>query len=212
MHDSHRSTGVTNDNQEFFDNADVALDIQKRTVTLREVHLDSHNRIAGIDEPQDERGRPVVALPDPENGYDPELAGKTPDEIVAILKVRSEMAEANASTDRLMRQYPGKSDGAPHSSSGGKSAKKPRPPFDHTKGQVREMKDVGENRPHPVAGRVSSQAFVGITRYASRDCNAGTMLDAIGKTLHAGVSWAQIDFMLGELRSNAARLETRRAG
>jgi hypothetical protein len=208
MHDSHGTAGVTNDRQAFFDNPDAALDIHKRSNRgLRAGEMPENNLAPDTDA----KGRASFDEPI-EQSYDAELAGKTPDEIVAILNLRSEAAEANASTDHLMRQYPGKSDGAPRSSSGTKAVKKPKPPFDHTKGSVRDLKDVGENRPHPVAGRISTQALSGITRYASRDLNAGTMLDAIGKTLHAGVSWSQIDFMLGELRSNAARLEARRAG
>jgi hypothetical protein len=204
--------GVTTDRQEFFDNPDAALNIHRRTVgTLREVNLDTVHRASVAEGQETRNGRPVVALPNPETGYDPELVGKSPDEIVAILNVRAEIAEASGSIDRMMRDYPGKSDGVPHSSSSGKRHSKPRPPCDHTKASVRDLRDVGENRPHPVAGRVSTQALVGINRYTTRDASAGTMLDAIGKTLYAGVSWARIEFILTELRLKASDASKRSA-
>jgi hypothetical protein len=198
--------GVTVDRQNYFDNADAALNLDRQPkLRYREVNLDSETRVAVADEPQDEKGRPLVALPERSTDCDAALAGRSPDEMVEILATRDDDRDAN-NIERLMQEFPGKSDGTRRSSgSSGRKHRKPRPAFDHTKGMIQDLRDVGENRPHPVAGRISTQALAGITDQASRDVNAGTMLDAIGKTLHAGVSWATIDFILGELRLQGQR-------
>jgi hypothetical protein len=193
--------GVTVDRQAFFDNADAALDLDRQAKPrYREISLDSEPRRATADEPQDEKGRPIVALPDRSTDCDEDLVDKSPDEIVEILERRSDDRDAN-NVERLMQEFPGKSDGVRHSSSSSnKKHRKPRPTFDHTKGAIDDHRDVGEKRPHPLAGRVSTQALAGIAKYASRDVTVGTMLDELGRTLHAGVSWPKIEFMLAELR------------
>jgi hypothetical protein len=194
--------GVTVDRQAYFDNADAALDLDRQPrPRYHEISLDSEpHRGAPDGEPQDEKGRPIVTLPDRNTDCDADLAGKSPDEIVEILERRGDDRDGN-NVERLMQEFPGKSDGTlGSSSSSGKRHRKPRPPFDHTKATVQDLRDVGENRPHPVAGRVSTQALAGIGKYASRDVNVGTMLDALGRTLHAGASWATVEFLLAELR------------
>jgi hypothetical protein len=126
--------GVTVDRQAFFDDADAALDLSRRArPRYREVSLDSEPRRAKVDEPQDEKGRPIVALPDRSTDCDAELAGKSPDEIVEILEARTDDRDAN-NVERLMQQFPGQTDGARRSSSSsGKKRRKPRPPVDHTR-------------------------------------------------------------------------------
>jgi hypothetical protein len=194
--------GVTVERQAYFDNADAALEIDRQPKSrYREISLDSEPRRAARNgEPQDEKGRPIVALPERSTDCDAELTGKSPDEIVEILERRGDDRDAN-NVERIMQEFPGKTDGTPRSSSSsGRKHRKPRAPFDHTKGTIQDLRDVGENRPHPVAGRVSTQALAGISKYASRDVNVGTMLDVLGRTLHAGVSWATVEFLLAELR------------
>jgi hypothetical protein len=190
----HEQRGVTVDRQAFFDNADAALDLDRQPKPrYREISLDTEPRRAARNgEPQDEKGRPIVALPDRSTDCDEQLVGKSPDQIVEILERRGDDRDAT-NVERLMQEFPGKSDGTPRSSgSSGRKNRKPRPPFDHTKASVRDIKDVGEHRPHPIAGRVSTQALAGISKYASRDVSIGTMLDTLGRTLHAGVSWATV--------------------
>jgi hypothetical protein len=67
------------------------------------------------------------------------------------------------------------------------------------------MVDVSELRPHPLAGRVSTDAIVGLKE---QKVTVGSILDVVGRALHAGVTWATIEFMLHELRLPA---EKRRA-
>lgn len=192
-----RHGGVTRDREEFFDNPDLALQLNRRPAErYREVNLDCElRRAAGDDAGQDEKGRPIVALPDTATDYDPELVGKSPEEMAEILKGRSEAEDQN--TARVMQQYPGHSEGVRHhGSNSGKRKQKPRPRVDHTKAAIEDVGEVAEKRPHPVAGRVSTEALAGLQ---AQPVNVGNILDAIGRKLYAGVSWAKIEFMLGDL-------------
>ncbi len=199
------SHGVTIERQALYDNPDAALQIPRSQPRRLRAGEMAESVASG---PRDGKGRVIATLPDPQLECDAELAGKSPEEIVEILERRED--DDHTSTDRIMREYPGKSADAPRSSSSsGKRHRKPSEPFDHTKGSVHDIRDVGDLRPHPVAGRISTQALAGIKHYETDGINAGTMLDAIGRALNAGVSWARIDYMLGELR---ARPRTRQAG
>jgi hypothetical protein len=194
--------GVTLERKEFFDNPDAALDISRRvSARYREVNLDSEQHRASIvNAEHDEKGRPIITLPDRSTDCDPELVDKSPEAMAEILKARSEADHSN--TVAIMQDYPGKSDGMKHhsSSSAGKRHHKPKPSFDHTKASIHDAADVVEvKRPHPVTGRVSTEALVGLS---AQTVSAGSILDAIGKALYAGTSWAKIEFVVSGLAVN----------
>lgn len=190
--------GVTLERKEFFDDADAALGIDRRTAArYREVNLDSEQHRASIvNAPHDEKGRPIVTLPERATDCDPDLVDKSPEEMAEILASRSEADDSNIS--QIMQEYPGKSDGFKHhSSSSGKKHRKPRPAFDHTKASIHDAADtVAVSRPHPVCGRISTEALVGLKAQTQ---SAGSILDVIGKALYAGASWAKIEFVVSGL-------------
>lgn len=155
----------------------------------------------------DAKGRRRMTLPETDGTCDPELYGKSPDEIAEILESRARAEEESVNTEAIMRQYPGKpADGAPHSSSGGRSIPKPKPPPDFVNAGGRGGKEDPEKfRPWTVAGRVSSAARSALEAQKPRGASVGEILELLGETLHRGVTWAQIEWTLRDL------MEKRRA-
>lgn len=200
MQESHG--GVTIENPGFYDNPSAALQLGRRSHVpkLRAGEM-PENLIAPIDE----KGRPRVVLPDPSNDCDPELYGKSPQESAEVLARRDREADEHADTDRIMREFPGKSSDAPRSSNSGKSPKsKPAPEAGfHTKRCIRDAEAPAEFRPHTVSGKVSTKARHGLL---SAGASIGVMLDVLGETLQSGVSWRDIQSALNEMSGKYERV------
>ena|GEM_PF-6912545 len=138
--------------------------------------------------PIDDKGRAIVALPDQSTDADPELVGKSPEQIIEILERRRAERDANPNIDKLMREAPGgRTDGG--GSSGGRRRRAPAPRPDHTKQSVVEI-EMRDLRPCTVAGKVSVEANEGL--YGEGNPSVGEMLETIGRALSRGVRWQQI--------------------
>lgn len=192
MHTTH---GVTIERQAHFDDSNAALNLRRRSASqkLRAGEIAEAARGA-----TDHKGRSTVTLPDTTGECDPELYGKSPQETAEILERRA--ADEHASTDQLMRSYPGKpNDGAPHSSSGGRRHKKPGPGVDHAKQSYGAPEDPAKFRPHQVGGRISTEALRAFVALKQRGVTPGEVLNLIGEVMYAGVPWAQIEWNLRDL-------------
>lgn len=145
--------------------------------------------------PIDEKGRLVVAMPDPTVDVDVAYTG-SPDDVIASEDARATRRDANADIDRLMREVPGgRTEGG--GSGGGRNKRKPSPRPDRTKMNVTSI-EMRDQRPCAVSGRVSVEARDGI--YAPGNPSPGEMLDAIGRALRRGVPWQKIGDVIDGLR------------
>lgn len=182
-------SGVTIERQEHFDNADRALGLNRRVPPARYREIAFSQPVVA--------DRPVVALPPAAEGYRPELAGKSPDEIAEIL-ARDEATRDDRDSknlDRLMREHPG-GKSTSHSSGSSRRPKRPGPRPDRTKQSVVDAEIPAPYRPHCIAGRVSSHAAAGLK---SQGTSVGEMMNELGEALYVGVAWYEIAQILREL-------------
>lgn len=169
---------------------------RNRPQKLRAGEMPENNMVA-----TDAKGRRVVTLRDTEGDCDTAFYGKAPHEIAAELDARARAEEDNASTDAIMRDYPGKPvDGVPHGSSSGKRHAKPNPPPDFVNAGGRGGKEDPEKyRVHQVGGRVSTAAKRALEAQKARGASIGDMMNLVGETMASGVTWTQIEWALQDL-------------
>lgn len=190
MQDRH---GVTIERQAHFDDPDAALNLRRRSSVpkLRAGEMPENTAVA-----TDAKGRPIAVLPDTSGDCDPEIYGKSPDEIAEILERRQRAEEDHASTDAIMREFPGKGESLPHSSAGRRKYHRPKPAPDFTSRPIDDFEGPTKYRPHQVGGRVSTPARHGLLAAGT---SVGEMLDTLGETLQVGVPWREIEWALKEL-------------
>lgn len=138
----------------------------------------------------------LVVLPDPGNDCRADLVGKSPDEMAEIIARTEADRDENFDFKREMEQVPGGR--APGSHSSGRSAKKPHPRPSLTNVPISDIEAPAKYRPHTVSGKVSTEARHALYGQA---VTTGEMFDLLGETLHAGISWYQIEFILRELQA-----------
>ncbi len=151
--------------------------------------------------PATHKERDRVTIPEHETDADPELVGKSPDEMAAILEARASHVEGcndpncsrcNQVNERMLREQPGgKTDGG--GSGGGRTRKKPRRAGGSTgtaMAHVYENEIERDLRPNPVSGRVSNDAYAGLGLDGVP--NVGEILDMIGRALHRGTPWRHL--------------------
>lgn len=141
------------------------------------------------------KGRPVIKLPEPTSGYDPELVGKSPDELAEHFAHQDADRDAN-NIEKIMKEVPGGRAPGSHSTSSGRIRRK-RSSGGGISGQNVPFDGPDVYRPHVVAGRVSAEADRALR---SQPTSPGEMINLLGETLHAGVSWAQLEWTLRDLR------------
>lgn len=139
----------------------------------------------------------LVVLPEPGNDCRADLVGKSPDEMAEILARTDADRDARFDTEREMQTVPGGRDPRSHSSSGGRKHSKPHPRPDFTGRPITDFEAPAKYRPHPITGRVSTEARHGLY---SAGTSIGEMMNLLGETLHVGVSWTQIEYVLRELQ------------
>ena len=193
--------GVTPRREEFFDDPDLALELDRRPAErYREVNLDSELRRAAIDDAgKTKRVARSSTLPERATDYDPELVESRPRKWQRSLSRPVRSRGSNIS--RIMQEYPGKSDGFKHhGSSSGKKHRKPRPALRPYEGSIHDAADtVAVKPPAPRCGRISTEAY-GVE---SADPNAGNILDVIGKELYAGARGRKSSSCLATFASEA---------
>lgn len=158
--------------------------VTRVTVSAVDINGDTSSQL-NLD--HDHKGRKLVRLPDRDTNCDPDLVGKSPDQIAQILADREGARDDDANFDfeREMQKVPGGR--IPGSSSSGGSSKKPKPPTDHTKGSIQDLRDVStgaELKPMTVSGKVSTRAYNALR---SQPESTGNIFDRLGIALAAGV-------------------------
>jgi hypothetical protein len=150
--------------------------------------------------PIDEKTRLIVALPDSALDVDPELVGKSPEEVSRILAEREshrngcndpKCSRCSSVDERMLRGNHVTTGGG--GSGGGRRQRRKGGGFSRTEPAMAHVyeDEIGKDlRPRNVAGRVSNEAYQAL--YADGNPSPGEMLEVVGRALHHGVPWQRI--------------------